>query len=660
MIKSSILASLFAFLIGVLAGDILNLHWVLTFTIWSTFLLTLIILLAFGEKVFFFRKWISWNIVVVLFFSGMLGYQLKMPASYKQNFNAHYLEKDYLIGEIIDYQKGKGDYDKAIVSVQQVVKPHAKIYAQGQLLCYIKTKSNKISEESIVLFQPELKRITNKNNPGEFDAEQYWKGKGLNTISFLVEENITELGVLHTFSGFWSKSRAYLVNIVRDKISEANQGLVIALTLGDKSKLSIEKRNQFANAGAMHVLAVSGMHVGILLGFLQWIFFLFKPLRKRNLYLYFALILIWAFAFLTGMSASVARAVTMFSILAIGQLLGKKFFSVQAIFSSALFLLLFNPLFVYDIGFQLSYLAVLGIAFFYRPISSLFYSSYKVIDFFWRGTVIGIAAQIGTLPLTLFYFNQFPNYFFLTNIGLLVLASIALISVVVLFIFHGVPYLVDGLAYLVNLIYDALTNFIKWINSLPGEVSTGFTPSIFQVLMLYLFVGLTFYFWKMRNLKAFRIGIALLFVLGISLIGNREYNKSKDELIVLNNYQKSVLLKSNRQLFFIYDEKNAPSQKSIDFLVSGYENTVGIKTVNVPLGKNSEVHFFKNIYIQSGDAGWFINYNDKNYLLADRINDNVKQDGELIIKGAWSPYLENDKVDFNTNKGALILKRINE
>ncbi len=657
MIKSSIFAALSAFLIGIFAGDLLDIHWVLIFTIWATLLFTLIILLTFGEKVLFFRKWISWNIILVLFFSGMLGYQLQMPTSYEQDFNSLYLENDQLIGRIIDFQEGKGEYDKAIVSVQQIIKPHSNVYAQGQLLCYIKSSTSQISEGSVVLLKPDIQPIENKNNPGEFDAVKYWKVKGISTISFLGDEDITELGFINSFSGFWSKSRAYLVNVIKENISEENQGLVVALTLGDKSKLSIEKRNHFANAGAMHVLAVSGMHVGILLGFLQWIFFLIKPLRKRNLYLFFALILIWAFAFLTGMSASVARAVTMFSILAVGQLMGKKFFSLQAIFASALFLLIFNPLFLFDIGFQLSYLAVLGIAFFYRPITSMIHFPYKILNYFWQGTALGIAAQIGTIPLTLYYFNQFPNYFFLTNIGLLVLASIALISVVVLLIFHAVPYLSDGLAYVVNIVYDSLTYFVKWINSLPGEVSTGFTPNILQVTMLYFFIGLTFFFWHKGKIKAFRLSIISLFILGISLIANREYNKTKEELIVLNHYQKSVLLKANRKLYFIYDDSKSTTQKSIDFLVSGYENAVGLKAQILPLNEGEELKFSDDVFFRSAKNGWLINYENKRYFLANTVNSELGETGELIVKGAWNPYLESENVDLNTTKKALIVKK---
>lgn len=653
--KSSILIALISFLLGIFMGDVLDLHWVITFTVWATLIIAFIFLLNYGRQIYALKKWINIALILILFFSGMLGYQMQTPKAYEKNFSHIFLEQDFIIGEIVDFQKGKNNYDKAIVSVRQVVKPHTKIHAQGELLCYVKGGDQHIHEGAVVMFQPNLSPIQNKKNPGEFDAEKYWKNKNISYLTFLDVDNVKVLGEVNTFSKFWTKSRQYLIDVIDGNISPENRGLVVALSLGDKSKLSIEKRNQFANAGAMHVLAVSGMHVGILLGFLQFIFYQVKVLRKRNLYLFFALIAIWCFAFLTGMSASVTRAVTMFSILAIGQLLGKQFFNLQAIFASALFILIFNPSFLFDLGFQLSYLAVLGIAFFYRPIISLFHSSFKIVNYFWQGTVIGIAAQIGTLPLTLYYFNQFPNYFFLTNIGLLVMASIALISVVVFLIFHAIPAVSDGLAYGVNRVFDGLTLFIEWINSLPGEVSKGFTPHVIQVLLLYFFLILILYSWTQKKVKMFFFSIAVVFLLGLSLVVHREHNLSKKELVVLNNYTKTVLLKSNRQLFLIYDSSRNPSSKSLDFMVQGYESIVGLKAERIGIDKNESLKISNDIIVSSDREGWELNYEQHKLLLVDQMNQNMLERDYEIVIGAWNPYLDEENAVYNARKSAIFL-----
>lgn len=656
--KSSILLLLIAFSLGIILASFTAIHWVIIFTCWITFAFTYGVTIAYGEQVLFFRKWINWNIMVLFFLSGMLGYHFKVISSYEYEFSEIYLANDQLLGEIIEFQKGENEFDKAIIEVKKVIKPHTEALAQGKLLCYIRSSNNDLKEGSIILFQPDIQPIKNKNNPGEFNAEQYWKIKGISTIAFTSDENIEVLGQAKTFNSFWTNSRNYLANIVKQYIDEENQGLVIALSLGDKSNLSMEKRNNFANAGAMHVLAVSGMHVGILLAFLHFIFQKISFLRKRNLYLYTALILLWCFAFLTGMSASVVRAVAMFTLLAIGQIKGHRFFGLQAIFASALFLLIFNPLFIFDIGFQLSYLAVIGISLFYRPILGLFHSRYKIINWFWQGTAVGIAAQIGTVPLSLLYFNQFPNYFFITNIGLLILAGVALISVVLLFLLHFIPWIVDVLAYIVNTIFDILNSFIVWVNSLPGEVSTGFTPHPLHVLLIYVGIGFSLYQWRKGNVKFFKIGILLLFISAVALIFNREYNKSKEELVVLNHYEKVILLKGNQSLHVLYDGEKRPSLSSLDYLINGYENATGIKAIKTPVPKDIQVQFSDQINFAHTKDGMAIAYYGKKYLLANRINKKVLNSDYELIKGQWNQFLPEEHINISTTKKALVLSPI--
>jgi competence protein ComEC len=653
--KSSILILLIAFTLGIIAASFLMIHWIILFTCWATLVFALGATIAFGEQVLFFRKWLTWNIIAVLFVSGMLGYHLKVSTSYENEFSAIYLENDRLIGEIIDFQKGEGDYDKAIIEVKKIIKPHKKVAVQGRLLCYIRSSEGQLSQGQALLFQPDIQTIKNKNNPGEFNAEAYWQIRGINKIAFVPEETIEVLGETMNFTNFWTQSRDYLIQVIKQNIKEENQGLVIALSLGDKSSLSMEKRDHFANAGAMHVLAVSGMHVGILLVFLRWIFHQFKILRKRNLYLYFALILLWCFAFLTGMSASVVRAVTMFSILGIGQLMGKKFFGLQAIFASALLLLIFNPLLLFDIGFQLSYLAVLGIALFYQSILNLFHSSYKVVNWIWQGTAIGIAAQIGTVPLSLLYFHQFPNYFFLTNIGLLILAGVALISVVLFLLLHFIPWVVDALAYVVNFIFDVLTQFISWINILPGEVSTGFTLHSTQVLLLYFGILFSLYQWKKGNAKFFKLGLVVLFATSLSLIFNREHNKSKEELVVLNHYEKVILLKGNRELYILYDGEKRPALSALDFLTAGYESTSGIKANKIPLPRNVKISFSDEIHFENSKKGIKLDYYGKKYFIAQKVSNQIANSNYKIIKGDWNQFLPEEHVAVSTQKEALIL-----
>ncbi len=656
MQKSSILVVLIAFILGIITANYTSTHWVVLFTLWAIVLCTIIVIVHFGKGLLFFRNWLNWGIVLIFFLSGMLGYRFKMPSSYENEYTSVYLKNDYLIGEIIEFQKGSGAYDKAIVQIKKVVKYEKQIDAQGKLLCYIRTPKDRLEKGHIVLFQPNVQPIQNKNNPGEFDTEKFWITKGINRIAFLQEETVQIIGDNSTFSRFWVRTRNYLETIIRSKISKENQGLAIALALGDKSDLSIEKRKHFANAGAMHVLAVSGLHVGILLLFIQWIFKRFRIFRKRHLYLYFSILFLWCFAFLTGMSASVVRAVTMFSILAGGQLLGKQYFGLQAVFGSAFILLLFNPLLLYDIGFQLSYTAVLGIALFYQKIVQLYHSRYKIVNWIWEGTAIGFSAQIGTVPLTLFYFHQFPNYFILSNIGVIIFASIALISVVVLLLFHFVPYLVDFLSLLVDFIFDLFNGFITWINTLPAVISTGFTPHILQVILLYSGLIFCLFYWKKKSKAYLKWGMIFTFIVSITLLINREHNKFKSELVILNNYKEVILLKSNRRLFVLYNSENAPSDSGLDYLVKGYKTAAGVDLEKIPLPMNLKITFSKDIQFKHSKSGIQINYFGQQLLLANRVNTAVLDSNYTLIKGAWNPYLSDTLDVISTLRGAQTFK----
>ncbi|HLW38857.1 MAG TPA: ComEC/Rec2 family competence protein [Brumimicrobium sp.] len=656
MKHSTILSLLLALVGGIIFAHNFDFHWVNVLSLWLISLVLLAILFHFKSDDIGSRRWVSSSILLVFFFSGALGYTLKSPSSYDNEFSAFYLPDDYLVGEIIDFQEGKNEYDRAIIRIDKVLSKFQERIVQGQLLCYIKTEELILSQGSVIQFRTPLNPIENSNNPGEFNAEKYWGIQGIQYIAFIPETAIQVVGHNSTFTNFWTKARAYLISVVKKYIGEEHQGLVIGLSLGDKSLLSAETRDHFTNAGAMHVLAVSGMHVGILLSVIQVVFKNVKILRQRNLYLYFALVFLWCFALVTGLPASVSRAVLMFSILAIGQLAGKKFFSLQAIFGSALVLLIINPFWLFDIGFQLSYLAVISIGLFFQPIRNLYHSKYKVVNMLWEGSALGMAAQIGTVPISLIYFHQFPNYFFLTDLGLVFLAVAALVSVVVFLVFHFVPYLVEILAYCVDIIFTILHGFISWINTLPAVASIGFTPHPVLIFSFYFGILISLYFWKKGNLKLINLCSFGLFVCSVLLVVDREQNKFKNELVVLNHYEKLVLVKSNRKLFLCYDEQRPISSDRLKFVIQGYEITTGVMAKSVAIPANSLVKLNENITISNHFEGMRVNYHDKKLFLANRVDKTKIEPEYQIIKGQWNKFLPEQITDYNTMDGALVIK----
>lgn len=197
--------------------------------------------------------------------------------------------------------------------------------------------------------------------------------------------------------------------------------------------------------------------------------------------------------------------------------------------------------------------------------------------------------------------------------------------------------------------------FINWINTLPAVTSTGFTPNVLQVVLLYSGIVFCLYHWGKRNIRLFKWGISSLFILSITLISTREYNKSKSELIVFNNYKKVILLKSNRKLFLLYNSKNAPSISGLDYLVHGYEVSVGVKCEKIPLPLKSKISFSKDLYFKNLKSGIKIDYFGRKLFLADQVSNALNSD-YTIVKGAWNPYLSSEKTTISTTDKALILK----
>lgn len=654
MKKSSLILLFAAYIIGIILADTFHFQWVISFTLWSLFVLVFIILHYFGAKKIAFKPWITCSILLIFLSSGTVNYTLKLPQNYSNEFSAHFLLKDQLVGEVIDYQKGKGDYDKAIIAVDQVIKPHKSLNVKGKLLCYVKSQDHDLFEGAVIQFQPNLQRIKNKNNPGEFNAERYWEIRGIQQMSFINDNQIIRLGETVTFKRFWTNSRNYLKSVIQNRVSPKNQGLMIALVLGDKSDLKAESRSQFANAGAMHVLAVSGMHVGILLGILTFLFKHIKPFRKRNLYLYVSLAILWAYAFLTGLPASVFRAVMMFTILGIGQIAGRRLFSLFNIFASALILLIIDPTLLFNIGFQLSYLAVLSIGIFYQPIRNLYQSKYLIPRKLWEGIAIGFAAQIGTVPISLYYFNQFPNYFLLSNIGILLIASAAMISVLALLVFHWVPLLSDIFVYISEYIFSIFNGFIEWINTLPGVISIGFSPSLTLVSLIYIGIILSWFFWKRQNIKYFIINLSALFICLVSLIISREINKSKKELVFINHYENVMFIKENRKLWVIHNE-HLSNVKSLEYLIKGYEGKAGIMAKVTPIKRNESLIISDDIQVTSTKDRINLSYYGQNYILPTKQRLTTLRKEDIIIKGDWNTFFPKDKAQISTSDKAYVV-----
>ena len=270
-----------------------------------------------------------------------------------------------------------------------------------------------------------------------------------------------------------------------------------ALLLGQRQEISKQLSDNYSKAGAIHILAVSGLHVGVILLILS---FILKPLERVNngklIKLVLVILSLWFFAILAGLSASVIRAVTMFSAIALGQFFNKRNAVEHSLIFSMFIILLWKPLFLFDVGFQLSYTAVFGIIWVQPVLYQLWKPTFFIVDKGWQLISVSVAAQLGVLPISLFYFHQFPALFFISNLIIIPFLGVILglgLVVLVLSYVSILPVFLEGFYGDVISILNKVVAFVARQESfLFSEISFSALKMIFSYLLIIFRISAIF------------------------------------------------------------------------------------------------------------------------------------------------------------------------
>lgn len=282
---------------------------------------------------------------------------------------------------------------------------------------------------------------------------------------------------------FFLRQRTKLLERLKEEGVEGDAyAVVAAMALGDKSALTKELRNVYSVTGASHVLALSGLHLGIIYTLIS---FLIVGRRWQTVSQLFCILSIWAFVFLVGMSVSVVRSAIMLTVYALLSLGHRDKMSVNTLAFAAMVMLLVNPRSLFDIGFQMSFVAVLSILLwlpvFMGVFSERFLMEHRWVKWCWGMVAVSVAAQTGVAPLIAYYFGRFSSYFLLTNFIVIPAATLILyLSLVVL--------LIPRLAYLLIYIVTQLNAVLAYITTIPGASIDGLHPTLLQVSMVYVII----------------------------------------------------------------------------------------------------------------------------------------------------------------------------
>lgn len=378
--------------------------------------------------------------------------------------------------------------------------------SQGKVLMYFQKSDSALALNygDILQFKTSFNSVSSNGNPNEFDYKRYLNLFDIHHRGYVQTKDWVKVDEKPIFIFKWAyDANAYLSRLLdQSPLEPDNLAVAKALLIGNKTDLDKDLLRTFSSAGAMHVLAVSGLHVGIILYFLTLIFKWVKRLPfGKVIYISILIVSLWTYALVTGASPSVLRSALMFTFVAIGYELERETSVYQSLFVSAFILILFDPLVIFKVGFQLSYLAVFGIVFLQSKIYNWFYIKNKVFNYIWKISSVSIAAQIATFPLGLYYFHQFPNLFLLSNLLVIPLVGIILALGILFFIFHWVPILSLLLIKLVNLLLSLMNEGLKFVESLSYSIYRGLWVSWQETFLIYIiliFIGLSISYKKAK------------------------------------------------------------------------------------------------------------------------------------------------------------------
>ena len=365
----------------------------------------------------------------------------------------------------------------------------------GKVYAYLPKDSTvqSLSYGTRLVVEQRLRPIDPPANPHEFNYKKYLTFKNIYHQGYFPAGSwqiIDQAGGNPILAKVF-QMRAYLLGVIQHNLSDStSMAVASALLVGHKDWLDKETLTAYASTGAMHVLAVSGLHVGIIYLVLQRLFNFLLLRFRRGQWVSAGLQLagIWLFALITGLSPSVIRAATMFTFVIIGTNLKRPVHIYNSIAASAFLLLAFNPYLLTEIGFLLSYAAVLGIVYFQPKFYRLIYLPNKALDWVWQITCVSLAAQLGTFVIGILFFHQFPTYFLFSNL-IVIPAAIGILHVgLVLFLISPIPILAQGVGWVLNEGIAWLNYLIHWLESWPNALIQPLTLSLPQGVLLYLLI----------------------------------------------------------------------------------------------------------------------------------------------------------------------------
>ncbi len=488
---------------------------------------------------------------------------------------------DYYVARLSESPTVKEKSVKVVVMLLGIESDDNVFYANNsKIVTYFEKdeKSLSLKYGDCIVFQTNPEVVEKPPNPEQFDYKEYLYKKGVAHQVYLKSDAWLSLGynksnLVYRFS-YWIRD-FLLETMQRLGVQEDEYAVAAAILLGYDDSLPLDLRNKYVAAGAMHILCVSGLHVGVIFMVFSYML-VFLNDRKRwqclvkNIIL---LVLIWFYALLAGLAPSILRATIMLSFVIVGNMINRKGILLNSLAASAFMLLCVNPSNLFDVGFQLSYVAVIGIVVLQNPISKMFYFKFKILNRIWEITSVTIAAQIATAPFTIYYFHQFPIYFWLSNLFMTPISSIVIVGGMIMLLVFFIPYINVAVAWFVSKMIFVMNFGVSWIESLPNSIIKGLYVNDIQFVALLIMLLSLLLFVEYKNVKLLFSIMMMSCVFLLSNIENIIERKNQKEMLIysINNMTAIDFICGKEHVILadsiFYNDKSAFSYNIENFLV---------------------------------------------------------------------------------------------
>lgn len=519
-----------------------------------------------------------------------------------------------------------------------------------------------LREGDRLLFKGRVQPIENRGNPYEFDYKAFIARKNIFHQAFIGGNYKVIDHKEHFLSKYIYSIRNHYLRVFESHFKNPDQRSVLsALILGQKNDLSRDLKSNYARSGAMHILAVSGLHVGIIYLIIVSFLKMIGLSRKKSILKATIVILcIWIYAAVTDFSPSVTRASIMFSFIVIAENTIRKSNIYNTLCATAFLMLLFNPNKLYEVGFQLSFVAVFGIIYFFKRVYDLIYIENKVIDWFWQISCVTIAVQLATFPISLFYFHQFPLQGILTNIIAIPSAFGLLSGGLLLGVLDPIQMVSNYLGKALGYIVDLLNSAVIFSGKLDFLNILNFNFGLFELALIYAIIILLIVAFETQSKIAIYLTMLLIFTFGV----NQNLQKEPDrQLIIYNAPGKSLVdFISGRRIKTLGSQENENTKYITNPLRERFLNPKTSAGLNLHRDSlnNARAFYFgtKRVFIL--EKGWIesnevTNTMKTDFLIIKSESINTPSDlnsfeaDQIIFDSSWRPY---QLTDFKALKNA--------